>query len=211
MCWPPFERLLLSPPRKCSGFFSCAPLSAHFKHNFFCVLSYPVIIHLENHCTVPLQREMARLLTETLGDLLFVPEDSDAHSEGSIITEVKSKSPSVSSTSSSEETAPVAIMGADSTAALCTSTFSIDTNSSGSGSGGGKSSSRSRAKSNASNGGAAAAENSNRQQGHANHSHLQQLWSHLTPAQLQNKIIISVSACSVSRGLAPCLALNKYR
>jgi len=143
-----------------------------------------------------MQREMVRLMQEILGDVLCVAELPDAGESisldgGSILSsEVKSKSPSVSSTSSNEDVQDSSNVG------LCASTLSIETNSSGSQG----SKSRSRAKSTNStgdggtSGGPAAQHNHHSSSPTASiNSHLQHLWSHLTPAQLQNKIIISVS------------------
>ena len=131
---------------------------------------------------------MARLLHEILGSALFVPgslegenidgsHSIDTVSAGSLIcdnNEIKSKSPSVSSTSSNEET------GTDPTLALCSSTLSIETNSSG----GSKHRSR-------------GSKNSNKElqvpSSPTINSDMQNLWGSLTPAQLMNKIIISVS------------------
>jgi phosphatidylinositol phospholipase C, delta len=37
--------------------------------------TYPVILSLESHCSHPFQLAMARILTETLGELLYIPAD----------------------------------------------------------------------------------------------------------------------------------------
>jgi len=43
--------------------------------------TYPVILSLENHCSPPFQLEMARILRDVLGDLLYVPELHDFSSD----------------------------------------------------------------------------------------------------------------------------------
>ena len=43
--------------------------------------SYPIILSLENHCSFPYQEAMAKLLTETFGDKLFIPEAGSTDAE----------------------------------------------------------------------------------------------------------------------------------
>lgn len=77
------------------------------------IVSYPLIIDLETHCTFPQQREMARLLRENFGDILFTLEfntnnnnknnnnstdqtDQQVFNNNNIINNKKPKSPSIS-------------------------------------------------------------------------------------------------------------------
>jgi phosphatidylinositol phospholipase C delta len=43
------------------------------KEYAFCASSYPLVITLEDHLTADLQAKVAEMLTETFGDLLFIP------------------------------------------------------------------------------------------------------------------------------------------
>eukprot|EP00591_Stephanopyxis_turris_P010094 CAMPEP_0195510440 /NCGR_PEP_ID=MMETSP0794_2-20130614/3081_1 /TAXON_ID=515487 /ORGANISM="Stephanopyxis turris, Strain CCMP 815" /LENGTH=398 /DNA_ID=CAMNT_0040637859 /DNA_START=180 /DNA_END=1376 /DNA_ORIENTATION=- len=38
--------------------------------------SYPIILSLENHCSIPYQKVMANILIDVLGDALFIPDES---------------------------------------------------------------------------------------------------------------------------------------
>jgi hypothetical protein len=41
------------------------------------VSEYPVIVTLENHCQLPMQAQMACMLTEVLGHMIARPADVD--------------------------------------------------------------------------------------------------------------------------------------
>lgn len=43
------------------------------KENAFIISPYPVILSLETHCSISQQEKMAKILIETLGDLLYYP------------------------------------------------------------------------------------------------------------------------------------------
>lgn len=39
------------------------------------ICRYPLIIHLENHCSVPQQRLVARIMRDVFGESLYLPEE----------------------------------------------------------------------------------------------------------------------------------------
>lgn len=135
--------------------------------------SYPLIIYLENHCTLPMQKIVARLLRDTFGDTLYtVPietsdiNNSTRHDGGD---DLRLKSPSVSSTSSDEQE-------------LINSDVSTD--------GGGATINK---QSPIVGGGAIVNNGTGNCSIKCSDEHsLDYIWRHLSPAQLQNKIIIMV-------------------
>ncbi len=152
---------------------------------------------------------MARLLTSILGDLLFTPADylpptpSQNVSNGIDQQGKTSKSPSVSSNSSNEDMGTVGVKSnqqhpnqqlGSSTLSIETSTSSGGSGKSGSGGGGGGGGKNRRRSSNSKKDKGGGTSNSSKPSSPTVvDCGLQALWTHLTPAQLQRKIVIMVS------------------
>lgn len=55
--------------------------------------SYPVILKLETHCSLPFQKIMAQQLVEVLGDILYIPQDSNGITKSPLATSASLPSP----------------------------------------------------------------------------------------------------------------------
>ncbi|KAJ6225585.1 hypothetical protein RDWZM_004130 [Blomia tropicalis] len=139
------------------------------RDNAFISSSYPVIIHLENHCSIMVQRSMVNMFREIFGEMLFVPDLPEAESSSTLVM-TKSKTPSISSNSSNEEHIDLANCSNEPNGKVRTKSVTSSSNN--------KTEDR---------------RQSSRRRRSATpvqDTQLQQLWSQLTPHKLQNKIII---------------------